>query len=37
MGRYSVLLAPRLADFAGVTLGRRALDIGCGPGALTGE
>jgi SAM-dependent methyltransferase len=37
MGRYSVLLAPRFADMAGVTEGQRALDVGCGPGALTGE
>jgi SAM-dependent methyltransferase len=37
MGRYSVPLAPRLADLAGVGAGQRALDVGCGPGALTGE
>jgi SAM-dependent methyltransferase len=37
MGRYSALLAPRLADFAGVQQGQGALDVGCGPGALTGE
>lgn len=37
MGRYSVLLAPQLADLAGVTAGQQALDVGCGPGALTGE
>jgi SAM-dependent methyltransferase len=37
MGRYSVLLAPQLADLAGVSGGQRALDVGCGPGALTGE
>jgi SAM-dependent methyltransferase len=37
MGRYSRLLAPQLADMAGLTAGRRALDVGCGPGALTGE
>ncbi len=37
MGRYSTPLAPQLADFAGVRAGQRALDVGCGPGALTGE
>lgn len=37
MGRYSVLLAPQLADLAGVRAGQQALDVGCGPGALTGE
>jgi len=37
MGRYSVLLAPQLADLAGVRAGQRALDVGCGPGALTRE
>lgn len=37
MGRYSVPLAPQLADFAGVAAGQRVLDVGCGPGALTGE
>jgi ubiquinone/menaquinone biosynthesis C-methylase UbiE len=36
MGRYSVALAPRFADAAGVSAGDRALDVGCGPGALTG-
>jgi SAM-dependent methyltransferase len=37
MGRYSVPLAPKLADFAAVTAGQRVLDVGCGPGALTTE
>jgi ubiquinone/menaquinone biosynthesis C-methylase UbiE len=37
MGRYSRLLAPLFADFAGVASGQSALDVGCGPGALTTE
>jgi SAM-dependent methyltransferase len=37
MGRYSRLLSPQLADFAGVRDGQRAIDVGCGPGALTAE
>jgi SAM-dependent methyltransferase len=37
MGRYSRSLATVFADAAGVTLGQSALDVGCGPGALTGE
>ena len=37
MGRYSRLLAPQLADFAGVGTGQRVLDVGSGPGALTAE
>ena len=37
MGRYSVPLAHTFADFAGVEAGQVALDVGCGPGALTGE
>ena len=36
MGRYSIRLAPAFADFAGVASGQRVLDVGCGPGALTG-
>jgi SAM-dependent methyltransferase len=35
MGRYSVPLAPQLADFAEVSAGQQVLDVGCGPGALT--
>ena len=35
MGRYSTLLAPQLADYAGIKPGERVLDVGCGPGALT--
>lgn len=37
MGRYAVLLAPLMADLAEVVTGQRALDVGCGTGALTGE
>jgi SAM-dependent methyltransferase len=37
MGRYSRGLSPAFADFAGVREGQRALDVGCGPGALTAE
>ena len=37
MGRYSVPLASLFADFAGVSAGSRALDVGAGTGALTAE
>jgi SAM-dependent methyltransferase len=36
MGRYSVQLGPQLANLAAVRAGGRVLDVGCGPGALTG-
>ncbi len=37
MGRYSRPLAVHFADAAGIAAGQRALDVGCGPGALTAE
>ena len=37
MGRYSVRLAPQFAGFAAVAAPQRAIDVGCGPGALTAE
>lgn len=37
MGRFSEPLAPGLADAADVAPGQRAVDVGCGPGALTAE
>jgi len=36
MGRYSGPLATAFADLIGPRAGQRALDVGCGPGALTG-
>jgi SAM-dependent methyltransferase len=35
MGRYSRQLAPLFVEFAGVSPGTTAVDVGCGPGALT--
>jgi SAM-dependent methyltransferase len=35
VGRYGATLAAALIEFARVEPGRRALDVGCGPGALT--
>jgi SAM-dependent methyltransferase len=35
VGRYSSELAAELTEFAGIAPGQRALDVGCGPGALT--
>ncbi|HEU4949034.1 MAG TPA: class I SAM-dependent methyltransferase [Kribbella sp.] len=37
MGQYSEPLAVQFAVFAQVRAGQRALDVGCGPGALTAE
>ncbi len=37
MGRYSVPLAPLLADLGGVGAGQCVVDVGCGPGALTAK
>lgn len=37
MGVHSRQLAPQLADIARLSSGDRALDVGCGPGALTTE
>ena len=37
VGRYNAQLARSLMALAGVRPGQRALDVGCGPGALTHE
>jgi SAM-dependent methyltransferase len=37
MGRYSARLAGAFADAAQIESGQEALDVGCGPGALTAE
>ncbi len=37
MGKFSEPLAAGFADAAGVAAGQRALDVGCGAGALTAE
>ncbi len=35
VGRYSRQLASALIDFAGIEPGMSAVDVGCGPGAMT--
>ena len=37
IGRYGPDLARALCDAAGVAQGQRAVDVGCGPGALASE
>jgi SAM-dependent methyltransferase len=37
VGRYAPALGAALIEFAGIEPGMRALDVGCGPGALTAE
>lgn len=35
MGRFATRLGPKLVSFGGIVPGMRALDVGCGTGALT--
>src|SRR5690349_15748948 len=37
MGRYSMPLAPKFADFVGIGSGMAVVDVGAGTGALTAE
>jgi len=37
VGRYAPALGSALIEFAGIEPGMRALDVGCGPGALTAQ
>jgi SAM-dependent methyltransferase len=37
VGRYAPALGAALIEFAGIEPGMRALDVGCGPGALTAQ
>ena len=37
VGRYAPALGAALIEFGGIESGMRALDVGCGPGALTAE